>query len=247
MTGVGNGVFKRAVAEGLGTFVLVFVGTGAVVADARTGGALGALGVALAFGFAVLTVIYAIGHLSGAHLNPAVTVGFWAVRRFPGSEVPAYAAAQCLGAIGASFTLRWVVGTGQGLGATTTALGPARAFVVEALLTGILMFVIVAVATDRRVAGGFAGLAIGLTVAMNALMGGALTGASMNPARSLGPALASGIWAGHLLYWFAPLMGAVIAARTYEWLRAADLPHTSPAGVQGPLDEALRRVPSDPS
>lgn len=230
---------RRALAEGIGTFFLVLIGAGAAMVDARSGGSVGHVGIALAFAFVVLAMIYAIGHLSGAHINPAVTVGFWAAGRFPAEGVLPYVVAQCGGAVLAALSLLWVVGPEGGMGATVSSIEPAPAFLLEALLTFALMFVIMAVATDERVADGFAGLAVGLTVGFCALMGGPLTGASMNPARSFGPAVAGGGWGTHWLYWFAPLAGAVAAARLYEYLRVAEAHSVEkgvPTGVQGPLD-----------
>lgn len=226
-------------AEGIGTFFLVLIGPGAVMVNARMGGEVGHVGVALAFAFVVTAMIYALGHISGAHINPAVTIAFWTVRRFPGREVLPYIVAQCTGAILAAGTLRALLGPVGSLGATSPAIGRAGAVGVEALLSFALMFVIMAVATDERVAGGFAGLAVGLTVGFDALMGGLLTGASMNPARSLGPAVAGGIWQEHWIYWVAPIGGAVMAAWTYDWLRPADAPRMVPRGVtlgvEGPI------------
>jgi MIP family channel proteins len=227
------------IAEGIGTFFLVFIGPGTAMVDAFTGGAVGHAGVALAFAFVVIAMIYALGHLSGAHINPAVTVAFWSVRRFPAAEVVPYVAAQCAGAALASLTLVSVLGPVGRFGATLPSIGLGKAFGVEWLLSFALMFVIMAVATDERVPVGFAALAVGLTVGFCALMGGALTGASMNPARSFGPAIVGGLWKAHWLYWVAPMTGMLVAARVYDGLRRAG-PATQPAdpvplGVEGPI------------
>lgn len=223
MTGEVRGMrTRRVAAEAIGTFFLVFIGPGAVMVNAITGGAVSHVGVALAFAFVVTVMIYAVGHLSGAHLNPAVTLGFWSVGRFPSIEVVPYVAAQCGGAIGASMVLRGLLGPVGHLGATLPALVVPAAFGVEWLLSFVLMFVIMAVATDRRVADGFAALAIGLTVGFCALAGGPLTGASMNPARSLGPAVVGHLWSTHWLYWVAPVTAMMAAAKVYEFLRAAE-------------------------
>lgn len=240
---------RRAAAEGIGTFFLVLIGPGAAMVDAYTGGVIGHPGVALAFAFVVLAMIYTIGHLSGAHINPAVTIAFWSARRFPGKEVLPYLSAQCAGAVLASLVLRWIVGPVGNLGATIPAVAPAAAFLVEFLLSFVLMFVIMAVATDERVADGFAGLAVGVTVGFDAMMGGPLTGASMNPARSFGPALAGGIWIGHWIYWIAPITAMVAAAKVYDFLRVARAPQIgvegAPMGVQGPLlDRHTRELPA---
>jgi aquaporin Z len=165
--------------------------------NAYTGGALGPVGVALAFAFVVIAMIYAVGHLSGAHINPAVTLAFWSVRRFPTAEVLPYLTAQCAGAVVASLSLRTALGPVGHLGATVPRIPTGSAFLIEWLLSFVLMFVVMAVATDERVADGFAALAVGLTVGFCALVGGPLTGASMNPARSFGPAVIGGIWRAH--------------------------------------------------
>jgi aquaporin Z len=215
---------RRLVAEAVGTFFLVFIGPGAVMVNAYSGGAVGHVGVALSFAFVVIAMIFALGHLSGAHINPAVTIAFWSVRRFPAAEVVPYVLAQCAGAVAASLSLRAAMGPVGNTGATLPTLSVAGAFGVEWLLSFALMFVIMAVATDERVADGFAALAVGLTVGFCALMGGPLTGASMNPARSFGPAVAGAQWRAHWVYWVAPVTAMIVAARSYEALRAAHPP-----------------------
>lgn len=164
-------------------------------------------------------MVYALGHLSVAHINPAVTLAFWSTGRFPSAEVVPYVLAQCSGATVASFSLRAALGPVGNLGATVPILPVPEAFVVEWLLSFVLMFVIMAVATDERVAEGFAALAVGLTVGFCALMGGPLTGASMNPARSLGPVVAGAAWHSHWVYWLAPITAMMVAARAYDMLR----------------------------
>ena len=234
---------RRAAAEAVGTFFLVFIGPGSVMVDAYSGGAVGQVGVALAFAFVVIAMIYALGHLSGAHINPAVTLAFWSVRRFPAAEVVPYLLAQCTGAVAASFALRAVLGPVGDMGATLPGIPVGAAFGVEWLLSFALMFVIMAVATDERVADGFAALAVGFTVGFCALMGGPLTGASMNPARSLGPALAGDLWRAHWVYWLSPISAMIVAARTYEWLREARPARLQPTpavvGVQGPVADPI--------
>jgi MIP family channel proteins len=230
---------RRAAAEALGTFFLVLIGPGAVIVDAYSGGAVSHVGIALAFAFVVLAMIYALGHLSGAHINPAVTLAFWSAGRFPPAEVVPYVAAQCSGAVAASLLSRAALGTAGSLGATLPGVSVASAFGVEWLLSFALMFVIMAVATDRRVADGFAAIAVGLTVGFCALVGGPLTGASMNPARSFGPALAGGFWRAHWLYWLAPVTAMMAAAWVYDRLRHAEPPRgpaeAAPLGVEGPI------------
>lgn len=222
---------RRLVAESIGTFFLVLIGPGASVVNAWTNGVVTHVGVALAFAFVVTAMIYTLGHLSGAHINPAVTVAFWSVRRFPSRDVLPYVAAQCVGAIGAAASLRALLGSVIEAGTTLPAISIMGAVATEFLLSFALMFVIMAVATDERVAHGFAAIAIGLTVGFCALVGGPLTGASMNPARSLGPAVISGVWRAHWLYWIGPMLGATAAAHAYEFLRGSRAPS---AGGEAP-------------
>jgi MIP family channel proteins len=216
-------VWRRAAAEGIGTFFLVLIGPGAAMVNAATGGGLGTTGIALAFAFVITAMIYTVGHLSGAHLNPAVTVAFWSTRRFPTRDIAPYVGAQLVGAVAASFMLRSILGPVGHLGATLPALTPAisigGAFAIEFALSFALMLVIMAVATDDRVASGGAAIAVGFTVGFCALTGGPLTGASMNPARSFGPALVGAEWRGHWVYWVAPVVAMIVAARTYDVLR----------------------------
>lgn len=240
---------RRLIAESIGTFLLVLIGPGAVMVNAASGGAVTHAGVSLAFAFVVTAMIFALGHISGAHINPAVTIGFWSVRRFPTRDVIPYIAAQCLGALAASGVLRAVLGAVGQMGATvpTRALGigAGGAFAIEWLLSFALMLVIMAVATDERVPSGFAALAVGLTVGFCALMGGPLTGASMNPARSLGPAVVGGFWDAHWVYWLAPITGMLVGAQCYEALRGI---HTAApvssieTGVEGPIDALPRAL-----
>lgn len=233
---------RRAAAESVGTFFLVLIGPGSAMVNAYTGGSVGHVGISLSFGFVVIAMVYALGHLSGAHINPAVTIAFWSVGRFPAAEVLPYVAAQCTGAVAASLVLGLLLGPVGNLGATLPATSLASAFAIEWLLSFVLMFVIMAVATDERVADGFAPIAVGLTVGFCALMGGPLTGASMNPARSLGPAVIGGLWQAHWLYWLAPITAMLTAARLYELLRQTEPPAVAldlpPLGVQGPISGA---------
>ena len=228
---------RRCVAELLGTFTLVAIGPGAAMIAARTH-AFGHTSVALAFGLAVTLIVASSGHLGGAHVNPAVTIGFWSVGRFRSSDVMPYVVAQCVGAILASFLCGWIVGPVGAFGATTPSLPIPQSFVVEMGYTGILGFVIMAVATDDRVPSGAAPFAIGATVFAGALVTGPLTGGSFNPARSLGPAIASGIWTAHWLYWVAPILGMALAMRLYDQLRSTGVTEAvtnGPLGVEGPL------------
>ena len=209
----------RLAAEAIGTFALVFLGAGAASVNAWSNGAVSHTGIALAFGGVILVAVYALGHISGAHLNPAVTVGFWIARRFPAREVTPYIAAQLAGAAAGAFALQAGVGSFAVFATTRPAIAVLPALGVEIILSFFLMLVIMAVATDARVSGEVAGLAVGFIVMVDALMGGPLTGASMNPARSFGPALATGQWASHWIYWIGPLAGMAIAVPTYEYLR----------------------------
>jgi MIP family channel proteins len=215
-------VARRALAEALATFALVFAGCGAIVADASYDGALGAVGVALTFGLIIMVMIYATGHLSGAHINPAVTVAFTLTRHFPPREAVVYVAAQLSGAVaGALLLLAVWPDQPAALGATVPSVGAASAFAYELVLTAILMFVIMAVATDTRAVGAAAAIAIGGTVGLDALFGGPVTGASMNPARSFGPALVSGEWTDFWLYVAGPVAGAALGALAYQLVRGA--------------------------
>ena len=211
---------RRAAAEGLAAFALVFAGCGAIVTDTEYDGTLGSVGVALVFGLIIMVMVYATGHLSGAHINPAVTVAFTLTRHFPVRDAAAYVGAQLAGAgAGALLLLAvWPEGPAD-LGATVPSVGLGSAFVYELVLTAFLMFVIIAVATDTRAVGAAAAIAIGGTVALDALVGGPVTGASMNPARSFGPALAAGQWSDFWLYLAGPLAGAAVGALAYQLVR----------------------------
>jgi aquaporin NIP len=214
------GLLRRACAEALAAFALVFAGCGAIVADERYDGALGTVGVALVFGLVIMVMVYATGHLSGAHINPAVTIAFTLTRHFPAREAAAYVAAQLAGAAAGALTLLavWTDKPAE-LGATVPTVAAGSAFVYELILTAFLMFVIVAVATDTRAVGAAAAIAIGGTVGLDALFGGPVTGASMNPARSFGPALASGTWTDFWIYVTAPVIGAALGALAYQLVR----------------------------
>jgi MIP family channel proteins len=206
----------------MAAFALVFAGCGAIVSDARSHGALGAVGVSLTFGLIIMVMVYATGHLSGAHINPAVTIAFTLGRHFPASDALAYIAAQLLGAAAAALVLlaAWPDQPAQ-LGATVPSVGVGAALLYEVLLTAILMFVITAVATDTRAVGAAAAIAIGGAVALDALFGGPVTGASMNPARSFGPALASGTWGDFWIYVAGPIGGAALGVFAYELVRGS--------------------------
>jgi MIP family channel proteins len=215
-------LWRRAAVEGLAAFALVFAGCGAIVSDAAHKGALGAVGVSLVFGLVIMAMVYATGHLSGAHINPAVTLAFTLTRHFPRRDAIAYVAAQVLGAtIGALVLLAIWTSAPAHLGTTLPTVSGASALVYEIVLTAVLMFVIMAVATDARAVGSGAAIAIGGTVGLDALFGGPVTGASMNPARSIGPALVSGTWHDLWIYIAGPVLGAAAGALAYQLVRGA--------------------------
>jgi aquaporin NIP len=211
---------RRALAEALAAFVLVFAGCGAIVANAHYEETLGTVGVALAFGLAIMVMVYATGHLSGAHINPAVTVAFTLTRHFPRRDALAYIPAQLAGATAAALLLRaaWPAEPGA-LGATIPTVAAATALGYEVALTAFLMFVVMAVATDTRAVGAAAAIAIGGTVGLDALFGGPVTGASLNPARSFGPAVAAWEWQDFWVYIVGPLLGAALGALAYQLVR----------------------------
>ena len=230
---------RRLAAECLGTFCLVFAGTGAIVVNAVAGNPLGHGGVAAAFGLVVAVMIFGLGHLSGAHLNPAVTVAFCSSRHFPPGEVGPYVGAQLTGAILASLSLRGLFGLAGGLGAThPDHVGDLGALALEAGLTAVLVIVILAVATDARAVGSMAAIAIGATIGLEALVMGPITGASMNPARSLAPALVGGDLAGLWLYLVGPVVGALAGALIYQFLRDAREPGAAHAAIGEPQEAA---------
>ncbi|MFT4590471.1 MAG: aquaporin NIP [Limisphaerales bacterium] len=202
---------RKQIAEFIGTFSLVFAGTGAIVINDVSGGAITHVGVAITFGLIVLAMIYAIGEISGAHLNPAVTLGFWAAGRFPAKEIPGYLIAQISGAFLASFTMRFLFVEHVNLGATLPAGADSQSFVLELILTAILMFVILNVSTGAKEKGITAGIAVGSVIALEAMFAGPICGASMNPARSLAPAVVSGNLQSLWIYLSAPCLGAMIA------------------------------------
>jgi aquaporin NIP len=205
-------------AEFVGTFALVFAGCGAIMVNAKTG-ALGHVGVAITFGLVIMAMIYAVGHISGAHFNPAVTFAFALSRHFPWPRALGYWTAQVLGAIAAAAILRGSLGNIAHVGATLPSGSQGQSFLWELVLSFFLMFVIMAVATDTRAVGEAAAIAIGATVGLDAMFGGPISGASMNPARSIGPALVSGHLHALWLYILAPLIGASLGALAYQLIR----------------------------
>lgn len=202
---------KKMLAEFLGTFGLVFAGTGAIIINEVSGGAIGHAGIALTFGLAVMAMIHTFGDVSGAHLNPAVTLAFVTARRFPIRELPGYVVAQVAGALAASGLLFTLFGNVASLGTTMPRAGWGQSFVLEVALTLLLMLTILSVSERAKEKGITAGMAIGGLIALEAMLAGPVSGASMNPARSLGPALVSGNLAHLWLYLVAPVTGALIA------------------------------------
>lgn len=211
---------RKYVAELIGTFALVFCGTGAIIIDQQSGGAVTHVGVAITFGLIVMSMIYALGNISGAHLNPAVSIAFTLARRFSVKQLPGYIISQLAGGILASLTLKFLFPANVFLGATMPLGTEMQSFVLETILTFFLMLVIINVADGSKEQGMFAGLAIGSVVALEAIFAGPVCGASMNPARSFAPAIVSGHLEHLWLYIFAPIIGACMAIPTWKYLTA---------------------------
>jgi|TARA_B110000211_G_scaffold99658_1_gene116044 aquaporin Z len=210
---------KRFISEIIGTFALVFCGTGAMVINDFTGGTVTHVGVAITFGLIVMGMIYAFGDISGAHMNPAVTIGFAYAKKFPWKEVPAYVLAQLIGAFLASGILLYLFPESQTLGATLPGLSVLKVFILEIILSFFLMVVIINVSTGSKEIGVVAGIAIGSVVLLEAMFAGPITGASMNPARSIAPAVVSGNIADLWIYIFAPIIGCVLAVVTCKLVK----------------------------
>ena len=211
---------RKYIAEVIGTFVLLFVGTGTVIVNDITAGGLGVAGIALGWGLVVAAMIYSIGDISGAHINPAVTIAFWAAKRFEGRQVVPYIVSQCIGAIAASVLLRLMYPMQETLGATVPIDSALQSFVMEIMLTAILMFVVLNVTVGAKEKGITAGLAIGGVISFEVLCGGPISGASMNPARSLAPALVAGPLQPLWIYLTAPVIGALLAVPISHYLRS---------------------------
>lgn len=228
---------RRCFAEAIGTFALVFAGCGAIMVDAQTQ-ALGHLGVATVFGAVIAVMIYAVGHVSGAHFNPAVTVAFATIGKFPWRETPAYIASQIGAATLGALALRGMLGFVADVGATTPSVSLGVAFGLEVVTTFFLMFVIAAVATDKRAAQAMSGVAIGGTVLLVALFAGPLSGGSMNPARSLGPAMVVGQVSDVWLYLVAPTIGAVLGAMSYRFVSGEPVRTREASAIKSPTTAA---------
>jgi aquaporin Z len=214
--------FSQYFAEFIGTFALVFCGTGAIIANEYSGGQIGALGIAVTFGAIVMAIIYSIGEKSGAHINPAVTIAFWVSGRFPLKGVLPYVAAQTVGALLASLTLVVFFPDSNTLGETLPSIPPTKAFGFELILTFLLMFVIIQVSTGSKEVGTLAGIAIGAVVLLEATFAGPITGASMNPARSIAPALISGNLQHLWIYVAGPVLGACMAIGAWKILQISN-------------------------
>jgi aquaporin NIP len=213
-----NDMVRKSVSEILGTFALVFCGTGAIVIDKETGGAVSHVGVAITFGLIVMAMIYGLGEISGAHLNPAVSIGFALAGRLPVKALGVYIVSQLIGAFLASITLRFLFPADGLLGATLPAGSAWQSFILELILTFILMLVIVNVSTGPKEQGLFAGIAVGSVILLEAMFAGPICGASMNPARSLAPAVVSGHFKSLWVYLIAPVIGAALAIPTWKYL-----------------------------
>ncbi len=208
------------IAEAMGTFALVFAGPGAAAVDANSGGGVSGVGVGMAFGLIVMVMIFSLGHISGCHINPAVTIAFLALGRIAPAKAAGYIAVQLIGAVLAGLAIVAILGQTGDAGATTPHIGGTdAAFFSELILTFFLMFVILGVATDGRAQGTMAAIAIGGYVGFAATGWGPVANASMNPARSFGPAVAANVWTAHWVYWVAPIVGTLLAAAVYELLR----------------------------
>lgn len=210
---------RKYIAELIGTFALVFCGTGAIVINQESGGVVTHVGIAITFGLVVMSMIYALGNVSGAHINPAVSIAFTMAGKFPVQKLTPYIMAQLIGALLASGTLKLLFPANQYLGATIPAGSDMQSFVLELLLTFFLMLVILSVAHGSKEQGMFAGLAIGGVVALEAMFAGPICGASMNPARSIGPALVSMNLQSLWLYIAAPIVGACAAVPVYNYIK----------------------------
>ncbi|WOL09152.1 hypothetical protein Cni_G17905 [Canna indica] len=223
--GVTFPLFQKIIAEILGTYFLIFAGCGSVVVNLDTKGTVTFPGICITWGLAVMVLVYSLGHVSGAHFNPAVTFAFATCGRFPWRQVPAYMVAQVLGSTLASETLRLMFGGGHKFFPGTIPAGSnIQSLVLEFIISFLLMLVISGVATDSRAIGDLAGIAVGATVLLNVLFAGPITGASMNPARSLGPAIVAQRWQGIWVYIVGPFTGMVAGAWTYNLLRFPDKP-----------------------
>ncbi|KAL7099611.1 hypothetical protein ACP275_09G095500 [Erythranthe tilingii] len=220
--GYPNTLARKVGAELIGTIILIFAGTATAIVNEKTGGSETLLGLAGSTGLVVMIVILSTGHISGAHLNPAVTIAFAALKHFPWKHVPVYIGAQIVASICASFMLKAIFHPTMGGGVTVPSVGYAQTFALEFIITFNLMFVVTAVATDTRAVGELAGIAVGATVMLNILIAGPSTGASMNPVRTLGPAIAANNYKAIWIYLTAPVLGALTGAGVYSAVKLPD-------------------------
>lgn len=210
---------KKYIAELIGTFTLLFCGTGAIIINQETGGVITHVGVATTFGLTVAAMIYTLGNTSGAHFNPAVTIAFWLAKTFPAKQIIPYILSQAIGALLASLTLHFLFPLNAQLGSTIPAGTDMQSFILELILTFILMFTILHVAKGNKEQGMFAGIAIGSVVLLEAMFAGPICGASMNPIRSIAPAIVSGNIAHLWIYILAPIIGAILAVVVWKFLK----------------------------
>ena len=213
---------QKYLSEFIGTYGLVFCGTGAIIVNDLTNGTITHVGIALTFGLIVMAMIYAFGEISGAHINPAVTIAFWFSGRFEGKEVAPYIIAQLFGAILASATLLLLFPTHSNLGITLPTDTAFQSFVLEVILTFFLMLVIINVSTGSKEVGATAAIGIGGTVLLEAMFAGPISGASMNPARSIAPALLSGHFEHLWVYIAAPILGALVAILAWREVKSKE-------------------------
>ncbi len=217
--------YRPYIAEVLGTFALIFIGAGSVCADhvLRQGGGtgIGLLGIAIAFGLVVATMVYALGYISGCHINPAATIAFWVTNRIEANKAVFYIGSQLTGAVAGGYLLSILFPQAIGpvhLGVTSLGKGVTQfqGILMEFIITFLLVLVIFTTAVDQRAPRGFAGLAIGIVILFGVMVGGPITGGSMNPARTFGPAVASGFFENHLVYWIGPVLGGIVAGLVYD-------------------------------
>jgi aquaporin Z len=209
---------RNYITETLGTFILIFCGTGAIVINQQTGGSIGHMGITITFGLLVMTLIYAFGNISGAHFNPAVSIAFTVARKFPANKLVPYIFSQLLGAVMASFFLKLLFPQNEMLGGTLPSGTEIQSFILEIFLAFFLMLVILNVAHGSSEQGLFAGIAIGSTVLLEAMFAGPISGASMNPVRSIAPALVSGHFEHLWIYIVAPIVGAIAAVPVWKFI-----------------------------
>jgi len=213
---------KKYLSELIGTFAIVFCGTGAIIINQEAGSVITHVGIASTFGLIVMTMIYALGNISGAHFNPAVTIAFAAVKRFPMKEVLPYLISQIVGALIASFTLKFLFPANPTLGTCIPAGSEMQSFILEVIIAFLLMLVIANVAHGSKEQGMFAGLAIGATVLLTIMFAGPISGGGLNPARTLSPAIASGNFEHLWIYILGPVVGALIAVFTWNFIRVKE-------------------------